>query len=61
MFSQKKLADIKLVRSHAKRNSLDARAYSYYLLQYVEKHRVVGLQRHRNLRNGGIQYRFPIR
>ena len=30
----------------------------YCSLQYVEKHRVVGSLRHKNLKNGGIQYRF---
>ena len=41
---------LKCNHSHTKRD----RAVSNFSLQYVEKHRVVGLERHRNLKNGGI-------
>ena len=47
--------------SHTKRDILDdARTVSYCYLQNVENHRVVGLEQYRNLKNGGIQDKFPI-
>ena len=46
--------------SLAKWKSLYVQVVSYCSLQYVKKYRVVGWQRHRNLKNGWIQYGFPI-
>ena len=60
MLSQKYLSNTKLVHNRTKRNSLDDRTVFYYCLQYFEKHRLFGLQRHINLKNGRIPYGFPI-
>ena len=43
--------------SHTKR---DVQAVSYNSLRYLQKHCVVGLQRHITLKNDEIHYRIPI-
>lgn len=48
-------------QSHPNRYNLGTRGVSYFCLHYIEKHRVVRLQRfHRDLKNARMQYRIPI-